>query len=165
MDAGIREEIFLLYQTTLPVTGFSKYSLPRGESCGRRRSLSSNRPRGLNFDFGGPMTDYERFGEYQASEQPSGSGLGLGITMLLIGLGAGALTALLLAPRSGRQTRRMLRRKYEDAVETINERADEWKERGAGWAETARGWVGSAKDAAENVSERVRPMVKEARKK
>ncbi len=111
------------------------------------------------------MTDYERFGEYQASEQPSGSGLGLGITMLLIGLGAGALTALLLAPRSGRQTRRMLRRKYEDAVETINERADEWKERGAGWAETARGWVGSAKDAAENVSERVRPMVKEARKK
>ena len=111
------------------------------------------------------MTDYERFGEYQASEQPSGGGLGLGITMLLIGLGAGALTALLLAPRSGRQTRRMLRRKYEDAVETINERADEWKERGAGWAETARGWVGSAKDAAENVSERVRPMVKEARKK
>jgi len=85
--------------------------------------------------------------------------------MLLIGLGAGALTALLLAPRSGRQTRRMLRRKYEDAVETINERADEWKERGAGWAETARGWVGSAKDAAENVSERVRPMVKEAKKR
>ena len=111
------------------------------------------------------MTDYERFGEYQASEQPSGGGAGLGITMLLIGLGAGALTALLLAPRSGRQTRRMLRRKYEDAVETINERADEWKDRGAGWAETARGWIGSAKDAAENVSERVRPMVKEAKKR
>ena len=113
------------------------------------------------------MTDYERFGEYQASEQPAGSGggWGLGITMLLIGLGAGALTALLFAPRSGRQTRRMLRRKYEDTIDTINERTDEWKDRGAGWAETARGWIGSAKDAAENVSERIRPMAKEARRK
>ena len=87
------------------------------------------------------------------------------MTFLLIGLGAGALSALLLAPKEGKKTRRLLRRKYEDAVETINERADEWKDRGAGWAETARGWIGSAKDAAENVSERVRPMVKEARKK
>ena len=113
------------------------------------------------------MTDYERFGEYQSSEQQpvSGGGWGLGITMLLIGLGAGALTALLFAPRSGRQTRRMLRRKYEDAVDTINERTDEWKERGAGWAETARGWIGSAKEAAENVSDRIRPMVKEAKRK
>src|SRR5262245_53011788 len=100
------------------------------------------------------MTDYERVGEYQSSEpQSGGGGWGLGITMLLIGLGAGALTTLLFAPRSGRQTRRMLRRKYEDAVDTINERADEWKERGAGWAETARGWIGSANDAAEDVGE------------
>jgi gas vesicle protein len=113
------------------------------------------------------MTDYETFGEYQSGEQQAenGGGWGLGITMLLIGLGAGALTALLFAPRSGRQTRRMLRRKYEDAVDTINDRADEWKERGAGWAETARGWVGSAKDAAENVSDRIRPIVKEAKRK
>jgi gas vesicle protein len=84
--------------------------------------------------------------------------------MLLIGVGAGALTALLLAPRSGRQTRRMLRRKYEDAMETQNERADEWKERGAEWAETARGWVGSAKEAAENATEKIRPVIKEVKR-
>jgi gas vesicle protein len=117
------------------------------------------------------MTDYERFGEDQIEDQSSeqqavsSSGWGLGVTMLLIGLGAGALTALLFAPRSGRLTRRMLRRKYEDAVDTINERADEWKERGAGWAETARGWMGSAKDAADNVSDRIRPVVREAKRK
>jgi len=83
----------------------------------------------------------------------------------LIGLGAGALTALLLAPRSGRQTRRILRRKYEDAVDNFSERADEWRERGAGWAETARGWVGAAKDAAENASEKIKPVVKEVRRR
>lgn len=110
------------------------------------------------------MTDDERFGEYEASES-RGGGLGFGITMLLIGLGAGALTALLLAPQSGRRTRRMLRRKYEDALDTFNERADEWRERGAGWADTARGWVGSAKDAAQDVSERFKPVVKEARRR
>ncbi|HZR28688.1 MAG TPA: YtxH domain-containing protein [Terriglobales bacterium] len=111
------------------------------------------------------MTDYERFGEYQSTEQQAGGGVGLGITMLLIGLGAGALTALLLAPRSGRQTRRMLRRKYEDAIDTFNERTDEWRERGAGWAETARGWVGTAKDIAENASEKIKPVVKEVRRR
>jgi len=104
------------------------------------------------------MTDNERFGEYQSTEPQGGGGVGLGITMLLIGLGAGALTALLLAPRSGRQTRRMLRRKYEDAV-------DNFSERGAGWAETARGWVGAAKDAAENASEKIKPVVKEVRRR
>src|SRR6266851_6115956 len=109
------------------------------------------------------MTNYERTSECEPNEQ-RGSGEGLGITLLLIGVGAGALTALLLAPRSGRQTRRMLRRKYEDAMETLNERADEWKERGAEWAETARGWVGSAKEAAENATEKIRPVIKEVKR-
>ena len=48
------------------------------------------------------MTNYERTSECEPNEQ-RGSGIGLGITMLLIGVGAGALTALLLAPRSGRR--------------------------------------------------------------
>src|SRR5258708_21368737 len=109
------------------------------------------------------MTNYERTSECKPNEQ-RGRGVGRGITLLLIGVGAGALTALLLAPRSGRQTRRMLRRKYEDAMETLNERADEWKERGAEWAETARGWVGSAKEAAENATEKIRPVIKEVKR-
>jgi len=111
------------------------------------------------------MTDFERSHEYQSSEpQAVGSGWGLAVTMLLIGLGAGALVALLFAPRSGRQTRRLLRRKYEDAMDTLSERAEEWKERGADWAETARGWVDSAKEAAEKGSEKIRPLVKEVKR-
>jgi gas vesicle protein len=54
----------------------------------------------------------------------------------LIGLGAGTLVGLLFAPKSGKQMRKELRRKYEDARETIGD----WKE--------------DAKDAAEEVLKR-----------
>lgn len=104
------------------------------------------------------MTDYERFGEYQASER--GSSWGLGITFLLIGLGAGALTALLLAPRTGAQTRRILRRKYEDALENINERKEDLRERGADWVDKARDLAGKASDAAEYAREKVTPLAR-----
>lgn len=104
------------------------------------------------------MTDYERFGEYQSSER--GSAWGLGITLLLIGLGAGALTALLFAPRSGAQMRRMLRRKYEDAMETISERTDEWRERGTDLVEKARDLADKATEAAEYAREKVRPLAR-----
>jgi gas vesicle protein len=105
------------------------------------------------------MTDYERFGDYQPSER-GGSAWGFGITLLLIGLGAGALTALLFAPRAGAQTRRMLRRKYEDALENINERAEEWRERGSEWVEKARDLADKAGDAADYAREKVRPLAR-----
>lgn len=84
------------------------------------------------------MTDYERFGEYQPSERSS---LGIALTFLFIGLGAGALSALLFSPKSGRQMRKMLRRKYEDARDVfgdLSEQAGDYIERGSDWASTAR---------------------------
>lgn len=81
------------------------------------------------------MTNYERSGEYQPSDR---STVSTALTFLLIGLGAGALLALLFAPKSGRQMRRLLRRKYEDAVEGISEQADELLERGSDWAAATR---------------------------
>ena len=108
------------------------------------------------------MTDYERYGEYQPSER---SALGTGITMLLIGLGAGALTALLLAPRSGKQTRKLIRRKYDDTVEDITERADEIRERGTEWLERAKDFAGNVSDTAEEARDRVKAFSKEARKR
>ncbi len=95
------------------------------------------------------MTDYERIGEYQPSERSS---LGIALTFLFIGLGAGALSALLFAPRSGRQMRRLLRRKYEDAKDVFDDWSDQAGdviERGAGWAKDAKDW---AKDAKEKVA-------------
>jgi gas vesicle protein len=83
-------------------------------------------------------TDFEPNGESEESE--SGS-LGLGLTMLFIGLAAGALVALLLAPKTGKQMRRTLRRKYEDArgaMEDIGEQAGDWIDKGSEWAEKAK---------------------------
>jgi len=83
------------------------------------------------------MTDYERFGDYQPSDRSTAS---TAITFLFIGLGIGALAALLFAPKSGRQMRKLLRRKYEDAREQADdliERGSELFERGSEFAHTA----------------------------
>ena len=66
----------------------------------------------------------------------------------------------MLAPRSGRQTRKILRRKYEDTLENIGDRADELRERGGQWAETAKDWVGTAKGAAEAVGSKIKPLAR-----
>jgi gas vesicle protein len=84
------------------------------------------------------MTDYERFGEYQPSDR---STVSTALTFLFIGLGAGALSALLLSPRSGKQVRKLLRRKYQDAREVfddLSEQAGDYIERGADWASAAK---------------------------
>jgi gas vesicle protein len=63
------------------------------------------------------------------------------LTFLFIGLGVGALSAVMFAPRSGKQTRRILRRKYEDArdvFEDLSEQAGDVIERGSDWANTAK---------------------------
>jgi gas vesicle protein len=66
-----------------------------------------------------------RIGKYESSDNP----VGTSITFLLIGLGVGAALGLLLAPKSGRQMRRDLRRSYEGALDTISDWTDEAKDR------------------------------------
>ena len=88
---------------------------------------------------------FKSFGDYRASDRSS---VGTAITFLFIGLGAGALAALLFAPQSGKQTRRMLRHKYDDAVGELGERADEWMEKGSEWA----------RDAKEAAEEKIAPL-------
>ena len=88
--------------------------------------------------------DYASQGEYRSS----GSNITLGVTMLFIGLAAGALTALLLAPKTGRQMRRALRRTYEDArdaVEDFGDQAGDWFEKSSDWAEKAKDRVAQFK--------------------
>src|SRR5512141_2410102 len=103
------------------------------------------------------MTDQERTGDYQPSDRSSA---GLAITFLFIGLGAGALAALLLAPKTGKQVRRDLRRKYEsakDVIEDWQEQAGDAIEKGAEWASTAKEW---ASNASETAKEKVAPFAK-----
>ena len=76
------------------------------------------------------------------SEEDRGSGSGL--AMLLIGLAAGALIALLLTPRTGKQMRKTLRRKYEDArdaMDDLGEQASDWIDKGSDLADKAKSKV------------------------
>jgi gas vesicle protein len=95
-----------------------------------------------------------RIGKYEASE--SQSHVGTAVTFLLIGLGAGALTALLLAPKSGKQLRKDMRRKYEDAKDSF----DEWKDEAKEAAEEA---LERGVELAEELRERVAPLAKNFR--
>ncbi len=102
------------------------------------------------------MPEHERFGEYQSSQR-RGSAAGVAITFLLIGLGAGAVIALMLAPQEGKKTRRLLRRKYEDAVDAFSEwkeTAEDMIDKGSDWASTAR----------ETAKEKVAPFRKAMRR-
>lgn len=93
-----------------------------------------------------------RSGDYESS---LGSTIGTAITFLVIGLGAGALLGLMLAPKTGKQFRRDLKRGYEDAKDTLQD-----------WSEEARDRVREVKeqvaergaDIVDNLREKVEPM-------
>ncbi|HEY1658455.1 MAG TPA: YtxH domain-containing protein [Candidatus Sulfotelmatobacter sp.] len=92
-----------------------------------------------------------RVGNYESS---SGGNLGTAITFLLIGIGAGALTALILAPKTGRKFRRDLRRGYEEARESIQD-----------WSEDAKDRVRDVKEKVRDVAERGANLADDLRQK
>ena len=94
-----------------------------------------------------------KLGLYERSDR--GSQVGTALTFLFIGLGIGALSALLFAPQSGEKTRKMLRRRYDDAVDTV----EDWSEQAGDMWEKG---VDYARDAKEKVAEKVAPMAKAA---
>ena len=96
-----------------------------------------------------------REGKYESSQ---GSQVGTAITFLLIGLGAGALIGMLFAPKAGRQMRKELRKKYEDARETI----EDWK---ADAQETAEEVLERGAELADELRERVTPLAKSLRRR
>lgn len=100
-----------------------------------------------------------RLGKYESSED---SRVGTAITFLLIGLGAGALTALLLAPKTGKQLRRDLKRGFDEAKDTVEDWADEAKDRTREARDRVRDMakrgVSLADDLADTAREKVEPL-------
>ena len=94
-------------------------------------------------------------GRYESSE---GSPIGTAITFLLIGLGAGALVGLLLAPKTGKQFRREIRRGYEDARESIGEWADEARDRVREVGDRVRDAASRGAEMAEDLRDKVEPL-------
>jgi len=88
------------------------------------------------------------FGHYKSSE---GSNVGTAVTFFLIGVGAGALAALVLAPKTGKQFRRDLKRGYEDTRETVQD----WKEEAT---DRVRDAAERGADLANDLREKVEPL-------
>lgn len=96
------------------------------------------------------MDDFKSMGDYRYSEKNNSA---TAITFLLVGLGIGAIAALLMAPKSGKQIRKAVRRRFEDArdaAEEYRDKAGDYWDRGSEWAADAK--------------ERVRPIVKKMRR-
>ena len=83
-----------------------------------------------------------RIGKYESSSK---SNVGTAVTFLMIGVGAGALIALMLAPKTGKQMRKDLRKRYDDARDSLQDwsedaidRVNELADRSTEWAEELR---------------------------
>jgi gas vesicle protein len=85
-------------------------------------------------------------GRYESSDNTT---VGTAVTFLLIGIGAGALAALVLAPKTGKQFRRDLKRGYEDAKGTLQDWTEEAKDRVRDVAERGAGIADDLREKAE----------------
>jgi len=84
------------------------------------------------------MSELATEGEYRRSERRN---VNMALTLLFVGVALGALAALLLAPKTGKQMRRTLRRKYEgarQAVEDFGDQASDLVDKGSEWADQAK---------------------------
>jgi gas vesicle protein len=95
-----------------------------------------------------------QFGRYESSERNT---VGTAVVFLMIGLGAGALAGLLLAPKSGRQFRRDLKRGYEDAKDTIQD----WKEEATTRAQDVHAKVRDVAERGVEIAEDLRDTARE----
>ena len=98
-----------------------------------------------------------RIGKYEVAER---NNVGIAVTFLLMGLGAGAIFALLFAPKSGKQFRRDIRRKFDDARDTVGDWADEARDRAEEVMERGAEMAEDVRDAARD---RVGPFAKSVR--
>jgi gas vesicle protein len=94
-------------------------------------------------------------GRYESSE---GGNLGTAVTFLLIGIGAGALAALVLAPKTGKQFRRDLKRGYEDAKETMQDWTEEAKDRARDITERVKDAAERGASFAEDLRDKAEPL-------
>jgi len=95
-----------------------------------------------------------RIGKYETSE--SSNNVGTAISFLLIGLGVGAAVGMLLAPKSGKQIRKDLRRSYDDTLDTISDWTEEAKERFEEVVEKGAGLPEELRSKAEPLARKLR---------
>lgn len=92
--------------------------------------------------------------------RPSGSNtFAVGLALLLIGFAAGAISAALMTPKTGKQMRRTLKRKLDDARDTVNDWSDQagdLKEKGSNLADKAAEWADTARQKVAPLTKKIR---------
>lgn len=102
-------------------------------------------------------SEFVREGEYE----PSGRNpVAFGLALLLIGFAAGAIAAALMTPKTGKQMRRTLKRKLDDARDAMGE----WSEQAGDWAEKGSDLANKASDWADAAKEKVAPLAQKIRR-
>lgn len=96
-----------------------------------------------------------RYGNHESSE---GINAGTAVAFFLIGVGAGAMAALALAPKTGKQFRRDLKRGYADAKDTLQDWTDEAKDRVRDAKGRVRDVAGRASELRDMARDRVEPL-------
>lgn len=81
------------------------------------------------------MDSYQRYGDYVEREPSKAAAI---IASLLIGVGVGAIVSLLFAPKSGQETRQLLRRQYDNAKRGLTEQTGNLRRRGSGIVDATR---------------------------
>ena len=61
-----------------------------------------------------------------------------GLSSFLLGLGVGVAIGMLFAPKSGEETRQLIKDKAGEGGEYLKQRGSELKENAAGWADKGR---------------------------
>lgn len=107
-------------------------------------------------------------GHGKSTENSSGH-VPVALAFLLIGIGVGSLTAALLTPKTGKQVRKALRRRYddareavgrsyEDAREAVGRRYDDAREAVGDLGDQASGWIERGGEWADAVGSKVAPI-------
>jgi len=69
-----------------------------------------------------------------------------GLSAFLLGLGVGVGIGMLFAPKSGQETRDLLRSKAEEGADYVKQRGTEIKQTAADWVEKGKESIGRQKD-------------------
>ena len=69
-----------------------------------------------------------------------------GLSSFLLGLGVGVGLGMLFAPKSGSETREIIKSKAEEGTDFIKQRSAELKDTAAGWVDKGKEAVGRQKE-------------------
>ena len=83
---------------------------------------------------------------------------------LLIGLGLGAIAGLLLAPRSGEETRKYLRRRSNKSLDYLNQQAGKLRESAEGIVKKGKEFIGPHRDSVKTDTEAEKQAYQEERR-